>query len=191
MEDKQIGDDQREKIWNHQEDDIHLEKISFQEEDSVPFPLDLIQDSVPSDSEEQRQSLYQKILKMSTPQKIRLAILGNRETRNFLIHNPNKTVSLAVLKSPQLTENEVARYAQQKNLGEEIILSIAKNKKWIKNYPIRLAIISNPKTPLSVAINLLNYLHDNDLKTLSQDKGVSAVLSRTAYQVHLKRKSSK
>jgi hypothetical protein len=180
-----------EETEEQQEGESDLERISLKEEASLFLPADLVQGGEEGASEEERENLYQKILKLSTPQKIRLAILGNREARNFLIHSPNKTVSLAVLKNPQITENEVVKYAQQKNLPEEIILAIAKNQKWIKNYPIKLAVISNPKTPLSVAVNFLMHLHDHDLRSLSRDKSVSAVLSRTAHQIHQKRKALK
>jgi hypothetical protein len=182
---------EEEETEKQQEGDRYLVGMPGEEEIAQLLSPDLVHEDEQSASEEQRENLYQKILKLSTPQKIRLAILGNREARNFLIHSPNKTVSLAVLKNPQVTENEVVKYAQQKNLPEEIILAIAKNQKWMKNYPIKLAIISNPKTPLSVAVNFLIHLHDHDLRSLSRDKSVSAVLSRTAHQIHQKRKSLK
>jgi epoxyqueuosine reductase QueG len=97
-------------------------------------------------------------------------------------------ISLAVLKNPKLTENEVLNYAQQRNLVEDVPLAIAKDTRWMRNYQIKLAIVSNPKTPLSVAINFLPHLRDNDLKILSRDKNVSSILSRAAHNTLLKRK---
>jgi len=96
-------------------------------------------------------------------------------------------ISLAVLKNPKLTENEVLSFAQQKNLSEDVILAIAKHHKWIKIYQIKLAVVSNPKTPLSVGLNFLSHLHEKDLKSLSRDKNISSALSRAAYQTLLKR----
>jgi len=124
---------------------------------------------------------------MTIPEKLRLAILGNREARNLLISNPVKMISLAVLRNPKITEDEVMKYAQQKNLSEDVILAIAKDQKWIKTYQVKLAIVSNPKTRLSVAINFLGHLHEKDLKSLSRDKNISSVVSRAAYQTLLKR----
>ena len=43
--------------------------------------------------------------KMSVPEKIRLAMLGNQEARNLLIHDPNKVIPLAVLRNPKITED--------------------------------------------------------------------------------------
>jgi hypothetical protein len=67
-------------------------------------------------------------------------------------------------------------------------VAIAKDPKWIKTYPIKLAIVSNPKTPLSISVNFLSHLHENDLKALSRDKNISGVLSRAAQQMWMKRK---
>jgi len=138
-------------------------------------------------ADEQRQNLYRKILKMSVPEKLRLAVLGNREARNLLIANPTKGIPLAVLRNPKITESEVLKYAQQNNLGGDVILAIAKHHKWIKNYQIKLAVVCNPQTPLSVAINLLSHIHEKDLKSISRDKAVSQVLRSAAHHTVLKR----
>jgi hypothetical protein len=139
-------------------------------------------------SEEKWENIYEKLMGLNTQQKIRLAHVANLPIRMLLIQSPIKVISLAVLKNPKLTESEVFRYSQQKNLVEDILLGIARDPKWIKNYPIKLAIVSNPKTPLSVSVSFLSHLHDNDLKALSRDKNVSTVLSRAAHQMLIKRK---
>ena len=169
------------------EDETFLDKIVVKEEDVAEFPPELVHDFQENYTDAQREMLYQKILKMNYPDKLRLAIFGNREARNLLIRNPVKMISLAVLRNPKITENEVLKCAQQKNLSEDVILAITKHPKWIKTYQVKLAVVSNPKTPLSVAINFLSHLHEKDLKALSRDKNISSVLSRAAYQTLLKR----
>ena len=179
-------ENKKEGIGQQSEDEYFLEEI-IKEEDAAKYPPELIHDFQQNYTDDQRQKLYQKILKMSIAEKLRLAILGNREARNLLISNPAKMISLAVLKNPKITENEVLKYAQQKNLSEDIILAIAKDQKWVKTYQIKLAVVSNPKTPLSVAINFLGHLHEKDLKSLSRDNNISSVLRRAAHQNLLKR----
>ncbi len=164
-----------------------LESIEVKEEDVADFSPDLIYDFQEQLTDEQRQNLYQKIIKMSIPQKIRLAMVGNREARNILILDHNKAVVMAVLRSPKLTENDVFTYAQQRNLSEEVYKYIARNKNWIKNYAIKLALVNNPKTPLAVALRFLDHLQERDLKNLSRSKNVSNVLAKAAAQLLLKR----
>lgn len=172
------------------EDETILGYVAVKEEDARQFPPEMVNDSPGNITDEIYQSLYQKVLKLNTQQKVHLAILlANQPTRKMLIQSPNKMISLAVLKNPKLTESEVLRYAQQKNLVEDVFLAIAKDPRWMRNYKIKLAIVSNPKTPLSVAINFLSHLHDNDLKSLSRDKNISGILSRAAHQGLFKRKN--
>ncbi|MBI4495781.1 MAG: hypothetical protein HY697_02490 [Deltaproteobacteria bacterium] len=137
--------------------------------------------------EEGRQNLQQKILQMSIPEKVRLALVGNREARNILIREHNRVVPLAVLRSPRLTDKDVLNYAQQRNLDEEVFTAIAQNKKWMQNYPIKLALAANPKTPLPLALKLLDHLHTKDLQILGLSRNVSSVLSRAARRHHTKR----
>ncbi len=169
------------------EEEALLDKMVVKEEDAAQFSPDLIRDLQENYSETQRQNIYQKILKMSVPEKIRLAMLGNREARNILIQDRNKIIPSAVMRSPRLTDNDILLYAQQKNLPEDIYKYISQNKKWIKSYPVKLALVNNPKTPLPVAIRLLEHLHDNDLKAVRRNKNISSVLNRAAFQIQVKR----
>ncbi len=164
------------------EDEPFSDTTDVKEEDAATFPLEMIEDLQESYTEEQRRNLYQKIVEMNASEKFRLAILANREVRSLLIHDPEKMISLAVLKNRKVNESEVLQYAQRKYLSEDVILAIAKDQKWKKNYQIKSAIVSNPKTPLSVAIHLLPHLHERDLKSLSREKEVSSVLRRKAQE---------
>ncbi len=160
----------------------------IQEQDAAQFPQELIVEPEQEYLEEQRQNLYQKILKMTVPEKIHLAMLGNREARNFLIHDRNKIISMAVLRSPKISNSEILNFAQQKNTPDDVVQTISKNRIWMRNYLIKMAIVSNPKTPLSVAIKFLDHLHDKDLQALYRSKNVPSVLAQAAGRVLFKRK---
>ncbi len=160
----------------------------IQEQDAAQFPQELIVEPEQEYLEEQRQNLYQKILKMTVPEKIHLAMLGNREARNILIHDRNKIISMAVLRSPKISNSEILNFAQQKNTPDDVVQTISKNRIWMRNYLIKLAIVSNPKTPLSVAIKFLDHLHDKDLQALYRSKNVPSVLAQAAGRILFKRK---
>jgi len=170
------------------EEEGFLDLIEVREEDAEQFPRELIVERDGEYTGEQRENLYNMILRMSVPQKIRLAMLGNREARKKLIHDRNQMVPKAVLRSPKLTDNEILTFAQERSTPEDIILAICKNRIWVKKYPIRLALVSHPKTPLSIAVQFLGYLHDKDLQALSRDKNISSALAQIAWQVFAKRK---
>ncbi len=158
------------------------------EEEATELPQELIQDFQGNYTDEQRQNLYEKILRMDILEKFRLAVFANREARNLLIRDPNKMIALNVLRNIKIIEGEVLGYAQRKDLSQDVLLAIAQDQKWKKIYPIRLAIVCNPKTPLSIAINFLPQLYDKDLSSLSREKNVSSVLRRRAQEILLRKK---
>jgi hypothetical protein len=164
-----------------------LEATQVTEEEKANLPQQLILDPQKEFAPAEREILSQSLLKMSLPEKIRLALLGNQEARNMLIHDPNKVVPLAVLRNPKLSEDEVIMYAQLRSLPEDVFSAMAKHKTWIKNYHVKLALVSNPKAPLSLAIKLLDHLHDRDLQNLSKSKNISYILARTAARLLFKR----
>ena len=50
------------------------------------------------------------------------------------------------------------------------------NRAWIKNYGVVAALTKNPKTPLSVSLNLVQRLNDRDLKMISLDRNLQEPL---------------
>ena len=167
-------------LLQQREEETDSELDEVKEEAAAKFPRELILESQEYHTDEQRQKLSHKILYMSVPEKQRLAALANRETRTLLIRDPNKTISLNVLKNAKINESEILQYAQRRDLSPEIISAIAQEQKWKKNYPIKFALVSNPKTPLSVSIGFVSHLYERDLKLLSRDNNVSSVLRRRA-----------
>jgi len=165
-----------------------LEALQVTEEEKVQLPQDLILDPQKQFTPQERNLFSQSLLKMTVPQKIRLALVGNQEARNLLIHDPNKVVALAVLRNPKISEDEVTMYAQLRSLPEDVFSAMAKHKTWVKNYHVKLALVANPKAPLSLAIKLLDHLHDRDLQNISRSKNVSYILARTAARLLFKRR---
>ncbi len=172
----------------HSDDLILLETTRVTEEDAAQFPGELVLEHHIEPAPEARQHQSEWVGKLSIPQKIRLAMLGNQEARGLLIRDPNKIIPLAVLRNPKISETEVILYAQMRTVPEDVFWAMSKHKTWIKNYLLKATLVSNPKTPLSLAIKLLDYLHDRDLQNLSRSKNVSSVLARSAARLLYKRR---
>ena len=157
-----------------------LEALQVTEEEKAQLPQDLLLDPQKQITPQEREVISQSLIQMTVPKKIRLALVGNQEARNVLIRDPNKVIPLAVLRNPRLSEDEVIMYAQLRSLPEDVFSAMAKHKSWIKNYQVKLGLVSNPKAPLSLALKLLDHLHDRDLQNISKSKNVSYVLARSA-----------
>lgn len=123
-------------------------------------------------SEVQQQSLFEKLASMTVPQKVKAAMKGTREMRAVLVRDPNKLVSLSVLSSPRLTESEVEAFARMGSVAEDVLRTISRNRGWMKNYLVVLALVKNAKTPVAISLNLLSRLNDGDMKRLSTDRNV-------------------
>lgn len=125
-----------------------------------------------NDSDASIRSLYQRIQTMSVSEKLDLARKATKEARSILIRDSNKLVQLAVVNSPKITESEILAIATNRQVNDEVLKEIGMNKEWVRNYQVRLALVNNPKTPLSIAMAQITYLNQRDLALLAKSKGV-------------------
>jgi len=130
-----------------------------------------------------RQTLLQRLAKMTVSQRVQFAIKGGSEARRTLIRDNNKVVQRAVLQSPRLTDQEVEAFASMSSLTDEILRLIAGNRVFRKNYVVVRNLINNPKTPLDVTLHMLPMLNPQDLKRLAINKNVPETLRTTAYKL--------
>jgi hypothetical protein len=148
-------------------------------------------ENAPPMEEGKKLSLTQRIMKMSIAQKIKLATLGNKEARSFLIRDTNKLVCTAVIRSPRITDGEVLSCAANKAVNEEVLRIIYSSREFTKNYKIKMALLKNPKLPLSVGMKFLSTLRENDVKELSRDKNVPSALQGVAKKLMEKKNEPK
>src|ERR1700681_1415307 len=117
-----------------------------------------------------RQTLLQRLAKMSVSERVRFAFKGGSEARRTLIRDSNKVVQRAVLQSPRLTDQEVEAFAGMSSLTDEILRLIARNRNFRKNYMVVHNLMNNPKTPLDISLHMLPILNVMDLKKLCLNK---------------------
>jgi hypothetical protein len=130
-----------------------------------------------------RQTLIQRLAKMTVAQRVQFAMKGGSEARRTLIRDNNKVVQRAVLQSPRLTDQEVEAFAAMSSLTDEILRLIAGNRNFRKNYTVVRNLINNPKAPLDVTMHMLPMLNAVDLKRLTTNKNVPETLRTTAVKL--------
>jgi hypothetical protein len=130
-----------------------------------------------------RQTLLQRLAKMTVAQRVQFAIKGGSEARRTLIRDSNKVVQRAVLQSPRLTDQEVEAFAAMSSLTDEILRHIANNRNFRKNYTVVRNLINNPKVPLDVTLHMLPMLNAVDLKRLTTNRNVAETLRTTAMKL--------
>lgn len=130
-----------------------------------------------------RQTLIQRVAKMTVAERVQFAIKGGSEARRTLVRDSNKVVQRAVLQSPRLTDQEVEAFAAMTSLTDEILRLIAGNRKFRKNYAVVRNLLNNPKTPLDVSLHMLPMINSIDLKRLTSNKNVPETLRATALKL--------
>jgi hypothetical protein len=119
-----------------------------------------------------RETVTQKLQKMSFTQRLKAAVKGSKEMRMVLVRDTNKMISAAVMSSPKMTEQEVESIAGMASVSEDVLRIIANSRGWMKNYKVALRLTKNPKTPVAVSMNLLPRIMEKDLVGISTDRNV-------------------
>ena len=133
-----------------------------------------------SSPETERGSALQKISRLDIKGRIQLAMKGTKEDRSILIRDSTKLVALAVLESPKVTDGEVEKFANQKNVLEAVLRQIPMKRRFVKNYGVVRNLVANPRTPLDVSLALMKNLLTADLNNLAGNKEVSDTIRKLA-----------
>ena len=172
--------------------DLEVEK-QIREVVEASLPEDLLKpdtDEVIEDEEQEekkKRTLLQILHEMTIAQKVALAQKGNKTVRMQLIKERNKLVCTAAIKNPGVNEAEAAAIANNRSVSDDVIRIICNNREWTRSYQVKVALVSNPKTPLPTAMRFLNILRKSDLKTLSRSKSIPSALARSAKSLLRKR----
>lgn len=134
--------------------------------------------------------VHTRIADMSQSEKIRTAMVGSAAERAILIRDSNKLVARAAVKSPQIQENEAVRISAMRNVTDDVLMEIARSSKWKSSYQIKLNLVQNPRTPMHIAMKLIPYLFEHDVKSISRSKNVTGPIATAAKQ-QLQRKGKK
>jgi hypothetical protein len=134
----------------------------------------------PQSSEEKKQTVIQRLREMSAGRRVAIASKGNGEVRKILIRDKNRLISQKVLENPQITDSEVEMYAKSTNVSEDVLRTIGSKKEWVKKQTVVRALVTNPKTPLGIAIGFLNKVNVRELEGLSRNRNIPEALRKMA-----------
>jgi hypothetical protein len=113
-------------------------------------------------------ALVDRLKAMTVQEKMNLALSGSREERTALLRDPVKTLHLFVLKNPRIGLDEVQAAAKQPNLSPDALKHIAEHREWSGNATVCTALVRNPKTPLPLALRLLDKVPQSDLRAIAK-----------------------
>ena len=105
---------------------------------------------------------------MTAPQKMALALSGSREERFALMRDQNKVLHVYVLKNPRIGVDEVAYAAKLPSFSPDALKLIAENREWGGNATVCIALVRNPRTPLPIALRLLDKIPLSEVRALAK-----------------------
>ncbi len=140
--------------------------------------------------DEVSKDLVVRLTSLTVSQRVRVAFRGNREERLFLVRDPNRLVSTAVLKSPKTNEADAEAIANMKSVSEDVLRTVAQRREWMKKYSLMAAIVKNPRSPIDVTLPLILRLAQRDQTALSTDRNVPEAVRVTAKRIVQRRQLS-
>jgi hypothetical protein len=137
--------------------------------------------------EDELSSIAAQISRLTVPEKVQLAVKGNREVRRILSRDASSMVARAVIGSPKLTEDDIISYAATSLTHEDVLRFIANSRQWTANRQVVSALVQNPRTPPPAVIRFLKSYQTSELRVLSQNRSLSAAVRQEAKRLMAQR----
>ena len=113
---------------------------------------------------------------MTQGERITLARRASRGVIAALRETAEARVLRALLGNTRLREQDVTQIAQNQNAPREVLALLADHPAWGGQYGIRLSLLANPRTPVPVALRLMEGLAPQDLQRLARDARVPKIV---------------
>lgn len=126
--------------------------------------------STQEENERKPRNLFEKIRSMTVSERVHLALKADLMERRVLMQENNSKINEFLLRNIRITEQEVAAIARNPVSPLSTILAIFHHQGWMKVDGIRSGILSNPKLPPHLALDMMSRLSAGDLIRMSHAK---------------------
>ncbi len=89
-----------------------------------------------------------------------------------LLADPSPDVMRNLLASPRLTEIDVVRIAARRPAVPAVLAEVARSRRWVMRYRVRLTLVANPHLDPSLGIRLAPHLLSQDRRRLAADSSL-------------------
>jgi plasmid stability protein len=141
----------------------------------------------PTGEDNPKESIYTKLITMTAAEKAMLALHCNRMTRMMLVRDPNPLVSRAVMRSPRLSEQDIEAFSRLREIDEDVLRQISQNRRWMRKYIIMRNLALNPRTPITIALGLVERLNNNDIRSSTRDHNLASPVKQAVLRIARKR----
>lgn len=135
-------------------------------------PPPMLEAEVVQEEEEEEKGppgpLSERLKKMTVNEKMQLALTGTRDERMMLFRDTNKSLHIFVLKNPRIGLDEIQAAAKSPMVSPDALKMIAEHREWGSNAIVAASLVRNPKTPMPLAMRMLEKVPMSDLKQIAK-----------------------
>jgi len=113
-------------------------------------------------------------------EQLQRALYGGRDDRAAVIREGSASLQTQVLRNPGLQLDEIASIARMRTVSVELLKIIAEKREWATRPEIAIALVRNPKTPVPLAVRLLDHVSREELRQLAKDGNTRAPIMNAA-----------
>jgi hypothetical protein len=118
--------------------------------------------------------------KLTQAAKIQMALHGNRDQRNAILRDTNRTLHPYVLKNPQISIEDILAIVKNAQSSPELLKQVAERREWFQRPQVALALARNPKSPPEVAVRALDYVPIDAVRQMAKGNGVLPHVAQAA-----------
>lgn len=133
-----------------------------------------------ADDDDEPGTLHDRIRAMSTAEKRKLALRGDRAARMILARDTDKNLHTFVIQNPGITLDELRFIAGHRQTNPETLKLIASKREHIQHLSVVSALVSNPKTPTPLAVRLLDRLDWKEVRRLAHSGNTPPAVATAA-----------
>jgi hypothetical protein len=126
------------------------------------------------------QRLIERLPGLAVGERVTIARSASPHVVQVLRHDPTPRVISALLDNPRLVEGDLLPLASGENVNPPVLAVILGHRKWGHCYPVRVAVVRNPRAPLTLALQHLPMLKKVDQRAVASDPRLPLALRRRA-----------
>ncbi len=134
--------------------------------------------------------LRDRLQDLALGERITLARIAGRGVINALRTESNEMVVSALLNNSRVVEEDLLVLCNRSR-STKVLTTIGQSPRWSARPTVRMALARNPRTPLVLAVSLLQRLSEEDLKDLAMRGDLTQALRQTALRILHERQLSR
>jgi len=122
--------------------------------------------------------LIRRLPAMAIGEKVNLARVAGGRVLKLLRTEKDPRVAAALLENPMTMEVDVLFTINHKSTPAPVLEAVARDARWSSRRTVRVALLRNPRTPVSVALTFISSLHAGDAAELLKDAKVPLAVKK-------------